>query len=103
MMAAPRWHRGQLRGIMPTPSRPSPGPSRPSTAKCNQNVIDLKVYDLTMGSGTASSSAAEVPRHQLGWRMAVLPFRSPGAPVGSRIALGMAEEISAAQIGRAHV
>ena len=28
--------------------------------------------------------------------MAVLPFRSLGAPVGSRIALGMAEEISAA-------
>ena len=49
-----------------------------------------------MGSGANSSSMAELPRHSLGWRMAVLPFRSLGAPVGSRIALGMAEEISAA-------
>jgi TolB-like protein len=49
-----------------------------------------------MGSGAISSSVAELPRHTLGWRMAVLPFRSLGAPVGSRIALGMAEEISAA-------
>ncbi len=42
------------------------------------------------------SSTAEIPSHQLGWRMAVLPFRSTGAPVGYGIALGMAEEISAA-------
>ncbi len=41
------------------------------------------------------SSKAEIPNHQLGWRMAVLPFRSTGAPVGYGIALGMAEEISA--------
>jgi TolB-like protein len=33
---------------------------------------------------------------QLGWRMAVLPFRSLGTPVGRGIALGMAEEVSAA-------
>lgn len=39
---------------------------------------------------------AEIPSHQLGWRMAVLPFRSIGAPLGYGIALGMAEEISAA-------
>jgi TolB-like protein len=39
---------------------------------------------------------AEIPSHQLGWRMAVLPFRSIGAPIGYGIALGMAEEISAA-------
>ncbi len=38
----------------------------------------------------------DLPKHQLGWRMAVLPFRSVDAPVGSRIALGMAEEISSA-------
>jgi TolB-like protein len=39
---------------------------------------------------------AELPRHQLGWRMAVLPFRSVGASAGLGIALGMAEEVSAA-------
>lgn len=37
-----------------------------------------------------------IPGHQLGWRMAVLPFRSVGEPVGHGIALGMAEEVSAA-------
>ena len=42
------------------------------------------------------SANAEIASHQLGWRMAVLPFRSAGAPVGYGIALGMAEEISAA-------
>lgn len=31
---------------------------------------------------------------QLGWRVAVLPFQSIGAPFGQGIALGMAEEIS---------
>ncbi|MDT7953748.1 MAG: hypothetical protein RQ966_19790, partial [Acetobacteraceae bacterium] len=45
------------------------------------------------------SQAAGIPDHQLGWRMAVLPFRSVGAPLGRGIALGMAEEISAA-LGR---
>ena len=45
------------------------------------------------------SSAADIPSHQLGWRMAVLPFRSLGAPIGRGIALGMAEEVSAA-LGR---
>ncbi len=38
----------------------------------------------------------KMPGHHLGWRMAVLPFCSVGAPVGSGIALGMAEEVSAA-------
>lgn len=47
-------------------------------------------------SGVPRSSTAELPRHQLGWRMAVLPFRSLGAPIGYGIALGMAEEVSAA-------
>jgi TolB-like protein/Tfp pilus assembly protein PilF len=42
------------------------------------------------------SSNAGIPDHQLGWRMAVLPFRSIGAPLGHGIALGMAEEISTA-------
>ena len=45
------------------------------------------------------STAADIPDHQLGWRMAVLPFRSLGAPLGRGIALGMAEEVSAA-LGR---
>src|SRR5471030_1544988 len=49
-----------------------------------------------MGNGGTLSSLADIPRHQLGWRMAVLPFRSLGAPVGHGIALGMAEEVSAA-------
>ena len=47
----------------------------------------------------AFSAASGVADHQLGWRMAVLPFRSLGAPVGRGIALGMAEEVSAA-LGR---
>ncbi len=47
----------------------------------------------------AFSAAADIPSHQLGWRMAVLPFRSLGAPLGRGIALGMAEEVSAA-LGR---
>ncbi len=47
----------------------------------------------------AFSLTAEVAAHQLGWRMAVLPFRSLGAPLGRGIALGMAEEVSAA-LGR---
>ena len=45
------------------------------------------------------SLVTDLPKHQLGWRMAVLPFRSIGASEGSRIALGMAEEVSAA-LGR---
>jgi TolB-like protein len=44
----------------------------------------------------ARSLTAALPTHQLGWRMAVLPFRSVGTPLGHGIALGMAEEVSAA-------
>ena len=47
----------------------------------------------------AFSAGSGVADHQLGWRMAVLPFRSLGAPLGRGIALGMAEEVSAA-LGR---
>lgn len=47
----------------------------------------------------AISAIADIPAHQLGWRMAVLPFRSLGAPLSRGIALGMAEEVSAA-LGR---
>ena len=39
---------------------------------------------------------AESTRHHLLWRLAVLPFRSKGLSAGLGIALGMAEEISAA-------
>ena len=38
---------------------------------------------------------AEFPRNQLGWRMAVLPFRGTGRTAGLGMALGMAEEVSA--------
>ena len=38
----------------------------------------------------------EIPSSQLGWRMAVLPFRTVGTQVGHGLALGMAEEVSAA-------
>lgn len=34
------------------------------------------------------------PVHQLGWRVAVLPFRGIDSPLGGGIVLGMAEEIS---------
>jgi TolB-like protein len=49
-----------------------------------------------MGNNWVSPLSAELPRHQLGWRMAVLPFRSLGVSAGLGIALGMAEEVSAA-------
>lgn len=49
-----------------------------------------------MWSARIPPPLAELPRHQLGWRMAVLPFRSVGEPIGHGIALGMAEEVSAA-------
>ena len=42
------------------------------------------------------SVGAEILKHQLGWRMAVLPFRAAGSPAAHSIAFGMAEEISAA-------
>ena len=37
-----------------------------------------------------------IPIHGQGWRIAVLPFRSLGAPLEGGLSLGMAEEISAA-------
>ena len=42
------------------------------------------------------STMAEIPTHQLGWRMAVLPFRAVGGTDSFGIAFGMSEEISAA-------
>jgi TolB-like protein len=42
------------------------------------------------------SLLAVIPKHQLGWRMAVLPFRFVGTTSGFEIAFGMAEEITAA-------
>src|ERR1700722_6154580 len=63
---------------------------------CNKFDINPSVNDGRMGSGRIASTSAGIPRHQLGWRMAVLPFRRVGAPAGRGIALGVAEEISAA-------
>jgi TolB-like protein len=45
---------------------------------------------------TVIGAAADIPQHQLGWRMAVLPFHSTDGVIGVKIAFGMAEEISAA-------
>ena len=42
------------------------------------------------------STMAQIPKHQLGWRMAVLPFRAVGETSSYGIAFGMSEEISAA-------
>jgi TolB-like protein/Flp pilus assembly protein TadD len=69
---------------------------RPAALGCNEIVIGHGVSVQVMGSAAITSVLAELPRHQLGWRMAVLPFRALGEPVGHGIALGMAEEISAA-------
>ena len=48
-----------------------------------------------MGQTLAESDLRLRAGFQLGWRVAVLPFHSVGAPLGQGIALGMAEEISA--------
>ena len=51
----------------------------------------------TIGQAAAHAHLiARVQSQQLGWRMAVLPFRSVGTPISDGIALGMAEEVSAA-------
>ena len=68
---------------------------RATAQGCNQNDICHWVYTALMGTRVATM-LAELPRHQLGWRMAVLPFRTVGASAGLGIALGMAEEVSAA-------
>ncbi len=49
-----------------------------------------------MSLSRSVTSIHEDARHQLGWRIAVLPFRGVGEPMANGIALGMAEEISAA-------
>lgn len=49
-----------------------------------------------MLDGRLAATLGDIPRHRLGWRVAVLPFRGVGAPLGLGIALGMAEEVSAA-------
>jgi len=63
---------------------------------CNPRDMYQSVSDGFMGNGRVSSMVAEPARHQLGWRLAVLPFRSLGVSAGLGIALGMAEELSAA-------
>ena len=52
--------------------------------------------DRTNWFPSALRETAEASEPLRGWRMAVLPFRNLGAPIGYGIALGMAEEISAA-------
>lgn len=73
------------------PSDPNRLFGRPSVGSLTFEKLDRFPQTISTGS--------DIPEHQLGWRMAVLPFRSLGAPLGRGIALGMAEEVSAA-LGR---
>src|ERR1700722_6789153 len=66
---------------------------RESTAYC---TVRWKVGHDCSGRGVTLSLTVEIASRQLGWSMAVLPFRSAGSPIGYGIALGMAEEVSAA-------
>jgi TolB-like protein len=52
--------------------------------------------DLSVQVALPFSSGGQLSKSYLGWRMAVLPFRAAGTAVASAIALGLAEEISAA-------
>ncbi len=55
---------------------------------------------VAMAGGKAEAARAALPLSEdgagTGWRIAVLPFRSLGAPLEGGLSLGMAEEISAA-------
>ncbi|MBV8914135.1 MAG: hypothetical protein JOZ05_13985, partial [Acetobacteraceae bacterium] len=83
---------GTSNGSGGPPRLPSSDPNRmfghPTVAGVNYEKLDRFPQ--------AFSATADIPNHQLGWRMAVLPFRSLGAGLGQGIALGMAEEVSAA-------
>ena len=91
------WHEaGQSASPMSRdPNRLPIDPNRlfghPSVQSLSFEKLDRFPQTFTGNNGVAD--------HQLGWRMAVLPFRSLGAPIGRGIALGMAEEVSAA-LGR---
>lgn len=85
-------------GGYPMSRQPSGIPSNPNRLFGHPSVGGLSFEKLDRFPQTFSTVAG-IPDHQLGWRMAVLPFRSLGAPIGRGIALGMAEEVSAA-LGR---
>ena len=85
-------------GGYPMSRQPSGIPLNPNRLFGHPSVGGLSFEKLDRFPQTFSTVAG-IPDHQLGWRMAVLPFRSLGAPVGRGIALGMAEEVSAA-LGR---
>lgn len=85
-------------GGYPMSRQPSGIPSNPNRLFGHPSVGGLSFEKLDRFPQTFSTMAG-IPDHQLGWRMAVLPFRSLGAPIGRGIALGMAEEVSAA-LGR---
>jgi TolB-like protein len=74
---------------------PRPPPTDPNRLFGHPTVAGVS-YEKLDRFPQAFSASADIPNHQLGWRMAVLPFRSLGAPLGHGIALGMAEEVSAA-------
>ncbi|GAC1338882.1 MAG: hypothetical protein NVSMB18_06120 [Acetobacteraceae bacterium] len=84
---------GQRRGEMSHDLGHMPDDPDPLRGQTEIAGVDFEKLDRFP---QAFSAAADIPNHQLGWRMAVLPFRSLGAPLGHGIALGMAEEVSAA-------
>ena len=90
--------RGGAHGSQPMSQPSNRLPLSPNRLFGHPSVAGLSFEKLDRFPQAVSSSA-EVATHQLGWRMAVLPFRSLGAPLGRGIALGMAEEVSAA-LGR---
>lgn len=69
-----------------------------SRSGCRSNRVGSRgmAADRADWFPSALRETAEALEPRLGWRMAVLPFRNLGAPIGYGIALGMAEEISAA-------
>lgn len=74
---------------------PGSGSTSKATWPTDADLARLESERLHRFPQVVSADAA-IASHQLGWRMAVLPFRSTGAPIGHGLALGMAEEISAA-------
>ena len=64
-------------------------------------AADERQGEPASGAGTSAAFEANLPlrveqKQPQGWQIAVLPFRSLGAPLEGDVSLGMAEEISAA-------
>jgi TolB-like protein len=59
-------------------------------------VASSSVMQATSLDGGRGAPKMDEMAHGQGWRIAVLPFRSLGAPLEGGLSLGMAEEISAA-------